>query len=1066
MLGSADRMRHILITALLISVFSSSLFAGTSGKIAGLVKDAATGEVLPGANVLLQNTYLGASTDLDGYYVILNVQPGSYRLEVSMIGYRTKIFQDVIVRIDQTTTIDVSLASEALEIDEAILVVADRPVVERDVAASRANLNFEEIKSLPVSNVAAVVGLQAGIEGSSIRGGQSDEVTYMVNGLSLRDERNNRPFTGISYTAVEEIQVQAGGFNAEFGNIRSGIVNVVTKEGDRSHYNFALITKYRAAAPKHFGISPNSPDAYWIRPYIDDDVCWVGTENGTWDEATQKQYPEFEGFNEISRTTLLDDNPDNDLTPEAAQQLFLWEHRRQLDISNPDYDLDMSFGGPVPLLSQKLGNLRFFTSYKQTQTEYLIPLSTSGVNDYTWQMKLTSDVAPGKKLMVEGMLARQTGTNSSGSGNSGLFSSSSEIADQFYNFSYGQGATFMTDYWSPSTIDYNSLGLKFTNSISPYTFYEASIHRFASRYDTHPGDQRDTSRVYLFGNNYYVDESPYNWEYNNIQSLTGMRMGAPSSSSQDSSKVSSYTFKFDITSQINRFNNIKSGAEFIYTNSDVNYARRSIFVENDLVTTWQKYPVRGAVYVQDKLEFEGMIAQLGLRMDYSHAGGEWYTNFDPYAEAFSAKASAGMDTLLKKESTPHVITFSPRLAIAFPISVNSKMYFNYGHFRQLPQPENLYLIRSRPNGQVQYLSDPGNDLPRTVAYELGYEHNLFDQYLIRTSAYYKDISFETRSVTYQSYDASVNYARSTPDLYRDIRGFEFTLKKDRGDWVRGFVNYTYMVSSSGYFNYALSYQNPATQRDYERTTREHEQSKPLPRPYGRASLDFFTPVQFGPDLAGLYPLEDWRVNFLGSWKAGSFTTWTGSITAPGVYSNLQWRDNWNLDLRLSKDFKYGRSRMQFFVDVSNVLNIKRLSSYGFVDPKDRTAYYESLHYSSKTDGYEYFDYSNIPGTDRPGDYRKTGAKFIPITAKKTYLSISDPNANDLYYFADPVEGVHGKGYYRWVDNGAGGSWIREDQSRIDRILADKAYIDMPNLTYFSFLSPRNIFWGIKLTLEL
>ena len=173
---------------------SLSLMAATTGKIAGIVKDEASGEPLPGVNVYLEGTTIGAATDLDGYYVITNVPPGKFNLKSAMIGYRTASFLEVRVLIDQTTVIDVNMVEEALEVADAIEVIATRPIVERDVAASRANLSIEEVEVMPITSVESVVGLQAGIQGLSIRGGGSDEMAFIVNGLTLRDERNNRPY--------------------------------------------------------------------------------------------------------------------------------------------------------------------------------------------------------------------------------------------------------------------------------------------------------------------------------------------------------------------------------------------------------------------------------------------------------------------------------------------------------------------------------------------------------------------------------------------------------------------------------------------------------------------------------------------------------------------------------------------------------------------------------------------------------------------------------------------------------------------------------------------------------
>ena len=96
--------------------------------------------------------------------------------------------------------------------------------------------------------------------------------------------------------------------------------------------------------------------------------------------------------------------------------------------------------------------------------------------------------------------------------------------------------------------------------------------------------------------------------------------------------------------------------------------------------------------LQDKLEFEGMVANVGVRLDYSDPQGEWY-EYDPYTNAFASENSLGLDTLLKKVSVDKQIDISPRVGISFPITINSKLYFNYGHFRQLPTPENLFLVK-------------------------------------------------------------------------------------------------------------------------------------------------------------------------------------------------------------------------------------------------------------------------------------------------------------------------------------------------------------------------------------
>jgi len=387
----------------------------------------------------------------------------------------------------------------------------------------------------------------------------------------------------------------------------------------------------------------------------------------------------------------------------------------------------------------------------------------------------------------------------------------------------------------------------------------------------------------------------------------------------------------------------------------------------------------------------------------------------------------------------------------------------------MPKPENLYLFETHPyNNKVEWVANPNMPLPKTVAYELGYEHNLFDEYLIRAAGYYKDISMQPKTVTYSTSDKSISYSTRKPNSYEDIRGFEITLNKNRGDWYRGFINYTYMVTTYGFFGYDEYKDNPAEQRVFERDfkkTISNRQYKLPARPYVRANIDFFTPDGFGPSYAGFKPLDSWRLNVLANWKAGSYTTFIGEgIAPPNVRYNVQWRDYWNVNLRFAKNFKLGTANFEFFMDINNAFNFKRLSSTGFYDGLDRLDYMKSLHYSKDTDDYDFFTHTNIPGNDRPGDYRKKGVDFVPITAFDDARGGSDYNAQDLYYFKNSLNGVHGSGYYRY--NVESDSWVEEDSKRVKQILDDKAYIDMPNFKYFTFLNPRNIFWGMKISFDL
>ena len=364
---------------------------------------------------MLLGSSLGSATDINGMYHILNVPPGFYDLKVNMIGYGDKTVTGVRVEIDLTAVIDLDLAIEAIE-GQMITVEANQKLVKVDVASSQKSISSEKIAEMPVSSVSEVVGLSAGVSGLSVRGGSFNETQFMVDGLVLNDERTSEPTTGIPLSAIQDISLQTGGFGAEYRNARSGVINVVTREGSKEKYSGTFSFRRSPAGQKHFGMSPYAAESFWFKPYLDDEVCWTGTNNGSWDQYQQRQYPAFDGWNSVSEQTLADDNPDNDLTPSGAKKLFSWEHRKQGAIQLPDFNIDAGFGGPVPFVSSKLGNLRFYFSTRQEQEMYLYEVSSPGLYRQSYLLKLTSDLSEKSKLVYSFYNGNMEGTTLSRGG--------------------------------------------------------------------------------------------------------------------------------------------------------------------------------------------------------------------------------------------------------------------------------------------------------------------------------------------------------------------------------------------------------------------------------------------------------------------------------------------------------------------------------------------------------------------------------------------------------------------------------------------------------------------------
>ncbi|MBC8044053.1 MAG: carboxypeptidase regulatory-like domain-containing protein, partial [Rhizobacter sp.] len=219
----------VLLTTL---VTPSPLAAGTTGKIAGTVKDAKTNEPLAGASVVIEGSRLGARTDADGNYTILNVAPGKYRVRASYVGYQPQTVGNISIRADFTSRVEFDLSAEGVVAKE-VSVTAERPLIIKDQTSTVAVVTAEQIRALPVENFDQVVSLQAGVVDGRFRGGRLGEVAYIVDGVAVQDvfDGGKGGARTVEPAAIQELQVITGAFNAEYGQALSGVVSIVTKDG-------------------------------------------------------------------------------------------------------------------------------------------------------------------------------------------------------------------------------------------------------------------------------------------------------------------------------------------------------------------------------------------------------------------------------------------------------------------------------------------------------------------------------------------------------------------------------------------------------------------------------------------------------------------------------------------------------------------------------------------------------------------------------------------------------------------------------------------------------------------
>ena len=1040
-----------------IFLSSSYSFAGVTGKVSGQITDISTGEPLIGANVVLSGTLLGAATDIDGYYHILNVPPGYYDLRINMIGYAEKSITKVRVEIDLTAVINVDLSVEAIA-GEMVVVEANQKLVKVDVASSQKSISSNQIAEMPVSSVSEVVGLSAGVSGLSVRGGSYNETQFMVDGLVLNDERTSEPTTGIPLSAVQDISLQTGGFGAEYRNARSGVINVVTREGSKDSYSGTISIRQSPPAQKHFGMSPYDSESFWFKPYLDDEVAWTGTNNGAWDEYFQRQYPSFDGWNIVSEQTLADSDPDNDLTPASAQKLFTWEHRLNGAIQEPDINIDAGFGGPMPFLSSKFGNLRFFVSARHEEDMYLYEVSRPGMKRRSFLLKLTADIGSNSKLVYSLLQGTMEGTTLSRGGGTTIMNDVWDLASQVNSSGFTMPWRLFTNvYWAPTEVNNATHALKYTKQTKNDAFFEVLVKMDSKEYHTNHGSLRDSISTYpVFGeggNTWLADEAPVGFFGGPLFSVEGrLAFGGAISTSRDFSRIKTYTVKGDYVSQVNNYHQLKAGSELVYSDLYLKFGSQNEFLPSG--NYWSKsevQPYRFSLYGQDKLEYKGFVATMGLNLDVLNPNGNWY-EIDIYNDDFfSSNYTTDAEESFEKKKLDPQIDLSPRLALSHPITETSKLYFNYGHYQQMPIAQDLYRVRRGFSEEVLTIGDPTLPMAKTIAYEIGFDQSFYESYLIHLSAYYKDITDQQDYTRYISANSKVNYYQLTANSYEDIRGFELELSRVRGKWITGFVNYEYRVNTAGYFGLGRYYENPADQRNYELSN--EKQYKPRPIPRVKSVLDFHTPPAFGPNIAGQYFLGDWHMNVISRWSAGSWFTYNPN-NVPGIEYNVQYTDNNNVDLKFSKIFHSGKINVKVFADVYNALNTKNFSGYGFEDGFDYNYYMQSLHMPEEIAGelgYNYFD-----GNDKPGDVRKEGTEFVPLEWTSDVTFVYNPSERPIYYDNTTDQ------FLQWT---ATDGWQNVNQAYYDEVIKNKQYIDMPNQSYYVFLNPRDIFIGINISYD-
>lgn len=875
-------IRYILF----ILLFSAGIvFSQTTGSVSGKITDAKTNEELPGVNIILKGTYHGAATDLSGRYKIESINPGSYTIEISYIGFKTMQFTGIRIEAGKTFQLDVKLEESVLTLDQDIVVVGDKPLLDVEETQSKRTISREDIEIAIVENVTDLVTQQAGVIKSDnaihIRGGRSYENAFLLDGVSVQDPLAGTGFgLQLSAAAIEEVDVITGGFNAEYGQATSGVVNVRTREGGSRYSGFISYKR------DNFG-AKTSPHVFNLDIF----------------EAN------FSGPEPIISTIL------------PALGIYI---PGELTFFTNFY------GGLSDGITQ--GYYKPTASQLYSSTFYGTRFAPRAENSWFWLGKLTYKYSPTLKFNYS--FNQSVNINQ----NSQSLQSNLEYVEPSPGYQYEYQNILDNANTFTHRNNYHSFGV--THTLNTKTFYELKVNHYYTnlRADANgkmwyeyqepkditnfpieyynPGS--DTIGV-IPGDGFWDVGNPYTWRDHFVQE---------------------FSIRGDLTSFFDEKNKFKAGFNLQFQEMQVIDIFRPWIGEFGLNNDMYKvHPALGSFYAQDNINFSGMILNFGLRMDYWFPGkyvDDAVENPEVVTIPDETRENYKNDSFSWFGNRNFKARLSPRLGISHPVSDNQTLFFSYGHFSKWPKPHFVYAKLSPANAQssFQRFGNPNLDPETTVAYELGLRTQFTNDDVLTVTAYYKDIfdyiSTRTARITTARF-ATQRFITYVNTDYARSRGLEVEFKKRIARWFNGSASFSYAIvtgKSSSADEGVL-----VLTGDLDETIKEEFVS--WDRPFTASmSANFY--IEKGKPLFGLPPgiLDDINLYmrfFFQSGKRYTPAVFTGNYSQDGRPDyeflrrerNTKVADDWMwMDLNLEKYFALGGLRFSVFMEINNVLDFK------------------------------------------------------------------------------------------------------------------------------------------------
>jgi hypothetical protein len=961
------RWYQLLCLVLLLAAVTSPLALAANGKIVGVVRDATTKDVVPGANVLVVGTTLGGAADKEGRYYILNVPPGTYSLQVSAVGFAKARVEGVSVSLDQTVEININLQSEAVQLNE-VIITAERRVVDKNRTSTKTTITSEEIQALPTMSVVDLLNSTPSAFKGFVRGGQITETKTVVDGVDITNQlyefaadnsnqgiirssgsvvRSNQASqlstnTSINLSGVEQFSLNTGATGAENTSATAGTINYSLKEGSGT-----LAGSFQARLSQFSGLHYAGPDVYNY------DAVYFADKSTTNLRLTTNRHLRDSTLSAGGvPTTLLVGN----ITADSIRSSkFLYTPGKYLDNEHPLMEFEGSVGGNITEDWRMFLTGRYYDSHgyfpNERNREADITLKTS--------YSLTNDI----KLSGFGIV------NDKGK----LFGwKNSQYADQTRYFLEGTPRNNGVD-WVGS--------LKMTHILNPSTFYEVQASQTYHNNQMGYADGNGDGFCALNEDGDFIDFSTAA-QIQKYISQSGQDLGkffrigdeaGPSQINQpigigntqayisrpqayyENSTAIARTVKADITSQVDFHHQLKGGLQFRF--HEVEKILRISMLGSDatdtrgrlMVDRYHFFPTEMAGYVADKMEFGGLVVNLGLRLErWDPKAPDFYNYYNPArADTIDYDGQIRRTNVNVRGAKNIDPTFfvSPRIGVSHPISETAALFYSYSRQAIPPPLSRLYASNQSVFGAIT--SIPGfvslnQPMTKSSNYEIGAQWEMFPGVLgLNFTAYMRDVeNYSYQQIAMNLPTGQVGWWFNTQ--YADARGVELTFQGARQRFadlvtVSGRLAYAYTyIKASGWtgndptqttlfnaadsvrFNNSLPFGDFAYYNKVQNDVSGGQST--LTGGYDRTHRITYT-------LTAEFP-EDVILSSIGTFQSGFFYPVyypTDARVAGRKLANAPW--NKMVDLRLEKGFRIDNLRVAVFAEVRNAFNWTNIIGY-------------------------------------------------------------------------------------------------------------------------------------------